>query len=181
MAAGSGKDGGGFPGGGLETVYLARARIKQAFARLCRQAGGIEGAATLTRIGKSQLARAASPHEPTTFPPADVIVDLESYVAGLRRRPADHPMVTRALAAAAGFDLVALPEARARRDWIDYLARVSKETGELLAKAGEALADGDISSAEIAAARLIDEAEDMIRAAVEIRAALIARLTEGRR
>jgi len=51
--------------------------IKAAFRRLVKSCGGLEAAATLTRVGKSQLHEYGSLQHEVSFPPADVIADLE--------------------------------------------------------------------------------------------------------
>lgn len=75
-------------------VYLAL----KAFTRaLIEKAGGLEAAATRTRVGKSQLHEYGNPDK-RDFIPIDVVADLEADVG--------EPIVSRALAHTAGFALV---------------------------------------------------------------------------
>lgn len=95
----------------------------KAFTRtLIEQAGGLEAAASRTRVGKTQLGEYAAPGE-APFMPIDVVADLEADVG-------DAP-VTRELARMVGF---ALARDRAGSGGIDAtraLRRMMAELGNL--------------------------------------------------
>ncbi len=53
-----------------------RARLKDAARRQIKASGGLEAAAAITRVGKSELAHYQSPNHPSRFMPVDVLADL---------------------------------------------------------------------------------------------------------
>lgn len=71
--------------------------IKAATRRLIRACGGLEDAADETRVSAQTLCLYQSPNR-SEYVPADVVADLEQVCGD--------PVVTRALAKAAGYDLV---------------------------------------------------------------------------
>lgn len=75
---------------------VSYAAIKAASRRLVEQAGGVESAATVTRVGKSSLGNYGDVKN-DHFIPADAIADLE--------RDIGQPIVTRELARLAGYEL----------------------------------------------------------------------------
>lgn len=116
--------------------YLA---LKTAFRLLVQRVGGLVAAETVTRVRVSHLADYYHPQKPDSFPPADVVADLEA-VAG-------QPLVTATLARLSGHHLVAWDppaegcEARA-------VAAVLKGAGALATTFAEAMEDGRLSATE---------------------------------
>lgn len=80
-----------------QLATIAYRQLKAAARRLVAKAGGLEAAAAVTRVNVSRLGDYQHP-EALAFMPADVIADIESDVGD--------PIVTRELAALAGFDLI---------------------------------------------------------------------------
>jgi hypothetical protein len=124
---------------------LAYARVKSMTRALVERVGGIEAAAMFTRVGRSHIARYYEPHG-LEFMPADVVADLED-VAGA-------PILTRALADLAGYVLFPKPPSVADARWARELGRLAAETGDVMKRLGDSLADdGRISAAEAARIR----------------------------
>jgi hypothetical protein len=140
-----------------DAILSPRQRLHKRVARaLIEAVGGLEAAAEFCRLGKSQLSDCCNPNL-ATFLPIDVVADLEALV------PA--PIVTRALARAAGGDFVAAPAAPAASGWHEALAAVARETGHVTETLLAALADGAVCA---------DEASDIRRLIAEARAQLAA-------
>jgi hypothetical protein len=113
--------------------------LKTASHQLVDAAGGVAKAAQFTSTTHSRLSEAASPWHLNRFLSAIHVADLEC-VAG-------QPLVTRALAAMAGFDLV--PKAGSRpQDFHHHLAHIIMETGDVESHLATSLRDGSISKAE---------------------------------
>ncbi len=112
--------------------------LKTAMKLLTQDLGGVEAAATTTRVGKSQLSDYSNVHD-NQFVPADVLLDLET-VGGT-------PHVTAALARIQGYELVAVV-ARAEHELSVLMAHLGRDVGHAFAAAAEALADGHIDEAE---------------------------------
>lgn len=139
-------------------------RLKAAFRRLVKLAGGQESSASVTRVDFQRIGRYGRAHE-MIFAPIDVVADLEADTA--------RPEVTRILADMAGFVLIAKPPASGNAAWIAQLGALAKEAGEALARLGEAFgADGDISAEEILSMDLRREVREVIEAATAIDVAL---------
>lgn len=144
---------------------------KRAASQLVKAAGGVEAAAELCRLGKSQLSDVGNVNSPDKFMPIDVVRQLEEVTQGLP----GWPHVTRHLACAAGFELVRRPDADAggETDWLAHIARVSKEAGDVVSKiAGHAA--GGLTADEIKRGELLRECRELVAAAVNIEAAVIA-------
>lgn len=141
---------------------MKRAALKTAARVLIQRLGGIDAAATCTRVGRSNLAEYGSLHHPDRHMPVDVVADLE-MIAG-------EPLVTAALARAAGFTLVplALPSGG---DAVLHLQRVAGQSGTVLSSAVAALSDGTIDADEREA--LLAQLDDL-RAAVGAAMAALA-------
>lgn len=136
--------------------------------KLVQAAGGLEASADVTGKSTSQLSRYTSP-DCTDSMPITVVRELESVSHG----HAGHPHVTRMLAQAQGYGLFKLPVAEAARaDWMAHLAALSAEAGELASKLAVALGDQSICPNDIRKGALCEEADDLIRVVVNIRAAL---------
>jgi hypothetical protein len=141
-----------------------RQRAHKVAARtLIEAVGGVEPSAMHCRLGKSQLSDCCNPNV-AAFMPSDAIADLEA-VAG-------DPSYTRFLATLGGHELLRLPDPAAPETVFSALiGRLAKETGEITAGVCEDLVTGnDVSPAE--ARQRLKDADDMVRAAVELRAAL---------
>jgi hypothetical protein len=122
--------------------------LKVAFAASVRSAGGVEAAAGFVRIGKSQLSDCGRTNT-DAFAPIDVVADLQDITAGLPGAP----HVLNALAARAGFALVALPGCEPTgSDWLSGMAIIAARVGLMMDVTGKAIADGKVD---------VDEAFDI--------------------
>jgi hypothetical protein len=140
--------------------------LKLASKRLGQAAGGVEAAANYCRVGKSLLSEYGSRNN-ETFMPIDVVADLEAVTHGT----AGWPLVTRMLAAEAGCALVELPKPTAPdANWFAQLGKLCSETGDVINRLGEALADGNVCAADVRKLNLLSECDDAIGALVNIRA-----------
>lgn len=154
------------PQGAPSSKPRPRGSLKEATADLFDAAGGITAALALPgmRIKSKTTAFKYSNDEADCadhFAAVDVIAVLEKH--------ADAPFVTRWLADNAGFLLVAKPEPAALPDnWAGRLGMLAKEAGEVIARLGEAYAEGATITAE-ESARM--ELRREIREAMEILAA----------
>ncbi|MBB4268124.1 hypothetical protein [Roseospira visakhapatnamensis] len=147
------------------------AGIKSAFRRLLAECGDLREAAAVTRVGKTMLAEYGSRNHPDTYPPADVIADLEAHVG--------EPIVSRQLvrlAADRPEPEGALPDDVAAV--LHMATRGQVALGELARCAVQAAEDGDLSDAELAA--LIERAETRMHVAQSDYDALM-KLRETRR
>jgi hypothetical protein len=140
--------------------------LKNASKRLGQAAGGIEAAANYCRVGKTLLGDYGSPNN-ETFMPVDVVADLEAVTHGT----AGWPLVTRMLAAEAGCALVELPKPTAPdANWFAQLGKLCSETGDVINRLGEALADGNVCGKDVRRLNLVSECDDAIAALVNMRA-----------
>ncbi len=141
-----------------ERDYLV---LKAATRGLTKLAGGQETAAGVTRVGQQALSRYGAAQEQEAFAPIDVIADLEAETGD--------PVVTRALAHLAGFDLVA----RDRGDGQPLPRRlgcIAKEAGDVVASLANALADGAVTPEE--RTQIEAETQELIAEAHRLLAAL---------
>lgn len=144
--------------------------LKLAFADLLAACGGSTNAASPNcRVGQQSLSDYANLSKPESFPPADVIGDLETRSA---THP-DHPIMTRALARRQHFALVPLPRANLSESTVlPYAGRLAKDVGHLEVRIGEALtteeSPGIVSPEEVEAMELMELSQAVIRRAVEI-------------
>ncbi len=114
--------------------------LKTAFKLLVQDLGGLEAAATVTRVQRSQLSDYSNiNHAVPSFAPADIILDLET-VAGT-------PHVTAALARSQGYELVPV-EAHTDHELSVLMAHLGRDVSGVFATASEALADSVITEAE---------------------------------
>lgn len=148
--------------------------LKAATKAAVRAFGGQDAAALHIGRGQSQVCNYGLPNTPD-FIAVDAVLALEGATHGTP----GHPHVTRYLAREAGFALAPLPSAGVPgKDWGEHSAALIKEMGDVLAGLGEALkGDHDVRAAEARALR--PEASDLVRAAVELEAALKARAGEA--
>lgn len=140
-----------------EHVY---AGLKAAFRRVVRDAGGIESAAMVTRVGKSNLSDYENVSRPF-FAPVDVVLDLESDCR--------EPHVTRQLAHAQGYALVPVRAEASDPELAQRLAKLGEEVSQVFARGAAALSGG-VEPAEARA--LIPEVDDVLKAASQLRGAL---------
>ena len=137
--------------------------IKAATRKLIKFNGGLEAAATSTRVQRASLQRYGSVDNMEQFIPVDVVADLEAESGRF--------VVTKALARAAGFFLVPMPPASGDAKWVKHLGDLGKEAGEVISKLAEALTvGGDISAEEVKdldLLREVAEAQDVL-ASIEL-------------
>jgi len=144
--------------------------LKAATRRLVKEAGGVESAASVTRVGKSNLSDYGASQNPITFGPIDVIADLESDTGAA--------YVTRALAQLAGCVLLPVEVRAGDLDWARRLAAIGKEASDVFARVQEAIAtNGDIDAVE--AVDIITEVDEALAAFADLRAALETRIENG--
>lgn len=127
-------------------------KVKLATRRLTAAVGGLEAGAAVTRVSHAALSDCANEARPDRFLAADVIADLEA-VAG-------DPIVTRQLAALAGYELRSVEQSKADMDIATLHrldARVAATDGAFAATELDALTDGRLSPTEIRA--LIERGE----------------------
>ncbi|MFC4169571.1 phage regulatory CII family protein [Teichococcus aestuarii] len=130
---------------------------------LIEQVGGLEAAATYTRVNRSVLSGYQNPHQPH-FMPVDVVGRLEHAA---RRVP-----ITEELARRAGYSLVQ-PGEVATESVPLLMARFSQEAAELHQAFAEGLADGELCARDDAA--LEREVTHVLRKATRLLAALHAK------
>jgi hypothetical protein len=138
--------------------------LKTAARRLIQECGGIEGAATASRVAKSQLARYQDPDDVACFMPFDVAADLE--------RACGQPFVTRAMAMAAGGCFIRPARGVAAvkaSDLAAQLAKFGSEVGDVFSAAPGVLAPG-VKAEQCA--KLKRECEDAIAVLLTMRDAL---------
>jgi hypothetical protein len=133
-----------------------RIALKLATSEMIRGVGGLEAAAGFCRVGKSVLGEAQNINCTDRFVAIDVVADLEP----LARDREGWPHVTRALCLQMGGVFVPVSkEPVSRCDLIGSVGRLAKEAADVTQAICGAVADGDVNSAEIAAARVqIEEA-----------------------
>lgn len=139
--------------------------MKRAFRRLVDSVGGVEAAATYCRWSKSQLSDAGNPNTPT-FAPVDVIADLEEISR-------DGPLVSAQMARCAGHVLVPVPDgAASSADYLQVIARIMKENGDVAGVIAAAVADGDVCARDRALA--LPEVNELLVAVAGLRQLLQA-------
>jgi hypothetical protein len=144
----------------------AKQAAKAASKALVRAAGGLEAAAEFSRPNKSVLGEYGRP-EGDWFMPIDVVEDLEAITHG----QAGHPIVTRHLAARAGYALVKLPNAtEIDTDWLEQVGRLVGDSGAIIAGISKAAADKVVSADDVRAFNLIGECDDLLALVVNMRA-----------
>jgi len=150
----------------------AYASLKAATKNLVQQLGGQDAASCFTRICRQRISEYGNLQKPDSNMPVDVVLDLEKTL--------EDPLVTRRMALIQGFALTPLPEAHPGNPDVQELARIAQEFGDVVDRVGKCLADdGHISAAEIKSHSLLDELDDLISAAVDMKATLDERLREA--
>jgi hypothetical protein len=115
------------------------AALRTAVRHLVQELGGIDAASTVCRVGRSQISDYQTPHG-DKFMPLDVVMQLEASLG--------QPVVTTALALAAGCTLLPLNPLAERSALAALLARIGKDTGELFGTAAQALGHAKPTPAE---------------------------------
>ena len=128
---------------------------------LIERVGGLEAAASCTRIGKSQLANCQSAHS-DQYLPIDVVCRLEEIVG--------EPIVTKELARRAHYRMERLDDGKPG-DAMKYVADVAKEMNDVLAAMATGMADGRLCADDMA--RLQRELLDVSRRAAEAASAMV--------
>ena len=132
--------------------------------------GGIESAASITRVEQAHMGRYNNRNASEQMP-ADVIADLE--------KDAQEPIVSRALVQLLGFEIVKLPQGRWEGDINQQLAAMFKEVGEVSQRIGQALADdGCVSKDEARQLHIRKEIADALQVLVGMDKA-IEQIEEG--
>jgi hypothetical protein len=134
------------------TSETERNGLKTAVKRLIVMLGGLDAAATSTRVQRSNLSEYGAVQLADRHMPIDVVLDLE--------RLAGEPLITEALARAQGFAL--MPLSVGEGDIADALARVSVDAGKTLADAMQAIRDGMPESERL---QLVTDLTELTRAA----------------
>lgn len=133
--------------------------LKEAVAELVANCGGQVAVSQFLRVSKSQIHRYTDDSDENQF--THMPVDL---VARLERHCGD-PVVTRWLAAAAGFAVIDIASGPPHEPYHQVLGRIGRESGELFAEGCKQLAAGrhpkDIG-------RLKREALRVVRACCEL-------------
>lgn len=140
---------------------MNRAALKTAVRLTIQRLGGLDAAATCTRVGRSNLSDYGSLAHLDRHIPADVILDLE-LIAG-------EPHITAALARAQGYRLEPVA-ARQTGDVVTPAQRLMRAAAELSNQLLDALEDHSISPAErdglMATAGLARQAADAVMASL---------------
>jgi hypothetical protein len=110
------------------------ASLKEAVARLVNLTGGIEAAAKISRVSKSQIARYTDPAHDDCHMPVDIVRALE--ING------GDPVVTRYLASEAHALVVPLHPEKDHEPYASRLARIGREQGKFFGDACELIAKG---------------------------------------
>ena len=131
--------------------------------------------ANMLERGQSTINAWGNP-EVAEYIPLRLVPQLEHLAAGQD----GWPHITRALARMQGFELFRLPSADADAgDWLTKIGAVSTESAEITAKICAALADDQrVCRDDIARLGLIDDAEQLLTLALQMRAQLMAVLGE---
>lgn len=149
---------------------MIRHRLKGATRLLIHDTGGIEAAAHLLGLSTAHVGRWQN------MATEDSISIL--CAALLEAQDSVHPHVTQALAAIGGHILVARPRIEGEGRWAAHLAATVKESGDVLSRFGEALAnDGEVSARE--AEGLLVEVDQALSALSGLRAELEKQVTQG--
>ncbi len=141
--------------------------LKSAMRALLHACGGEVRAADQCRVSKSTLSEYGNPAHENRQVPVDVALALEKASGALP--------VTEHLASEHGCILLRLPDSEAGPAWIEHLAAIGREAGDVFSRTGEFLADdGDIDERE--APHLLRELDELLAVTASMRAAVRARL-----
>lgn len=138
--------------------------LKDAANELIQACGGLRRSADNARVGTNTLFTYTDPGEDNAgrFMPIDIVRELE--------RVAGAPIVTRFLAAEAGFGLLDLSPATTFENWHLALKELLREQGEDVSALLDAMAGDDITPDEAGA--LVKELDETVNVIADIRAQL---------
>jgi len=145
--------------------------LKEAAHQLIKECGGLDGAAEIARVRKSQLFRYTndSEEDANCHMPADVVRSLEAYCG--------QPIITEYLAAAQGCVVFRPEPAPAGATIPQSVAEIAEQTSKLFHEFALAFADGRIDPAE--AGKMLKAGDAAVRHFMRMRPELMARI-EGR-
>lgn len=143
--------------------------LKNATKQLIKNVGGLDEAAKLCRLGKSQLANTYDPNKPAIYMPIDVVMDLEASV--------DMPCVTKCLADFKRLAFITVDSGHGGGR-IEYdILQLTRSFSGLMEAYQEGLAnDGMIDKME--AKGLLDEATDLQGSIIHLKERLAKILEE---
>ena len=142
--------------------------LKVRTKELWQAAGGVEAAASYTRVGRSQLSDASNRNLPC-FLSVDALVDLEDVT----RDTPGWPVMTRHLAQRQGFILMPVPELPSSAAAMhDVIGAVLTQTGEAVATLGRIYADGRVDRDEVDVG--VKEIDEAVAELMKARAMIIA-------
>ncbi|WP_298216808.1 hypothetical protein [Acidocella sp.] len=127
--------------------------------------GGVDAAASCTRVGKSQISAYGDIHTPEKLAPLDVAVDLEA-IGGT-------PRVTAAMARILGYELMPL-DGRAPHELAACLKEVSMDSGKLLADVVDLMSQAKHERSRHAVEAVLRDLGELARASLEALIALKA-------
>lgn len=147
------------------------ARLSAGARSAVESCGGVDGAAMTSGRSRSTCGRWINRND-ADQPPLDAALALDQVVVLQGRVP---PILT-AYARELGHVVVRLPDAPdGPGAWHGMMAVVSEQVGEGMARLCQALGDdGDVSAAEVVRHRIVEEWDDIIDAAVRMRARAVA-------
>lgn len=131
--------------------------IKAATRSLVKSCGGIEAAADITRVGKSNLSDYGNPEKFEYFIPVDAALDLE-------RESGSHA-VTEAMAALSGGAFTPAGSEAAAPELMTAVAGIMGETAEAIKSVTASMCDGSISPRE--QQDIVKQIQDVIHACTE--------------
>jgi uncharacterized SAM-dependent methyltransferase len=137
--------------------------LKAATRKVIKQCGGLEMAARETRVGVPTLSDYQNTGNMECFIPVDVLADLMSA--------SESTTVLDVLAIQLGCIMVRIPDLKGQPILSAQLARILKETGDVLAGAGQALTDNKLSPRE--AAKLVTQIDEALASMVQFRNSIV--------
>jgi hypothetical protein len=155
----------------------AKEGLKNKQRELVAAVGGQEACPPFARYRRHQTySDFGNPQMPDSFMPADVIADLESVT---RTKPG-HPIVTSYLCTMAGGVFVKLPQASPSEDgFLDVLAKLTAEYGDLSTGLIIALRDRKVTADEVRGGNLLSACDDLAAVVMQIRMQLERVEAEG--
>lgn len=149
-----------------------RIALKRATSDMVKGVGGLEAAASFTRVGKSMLADYGSVNKADCFIPLDVIADLEP----LARERSGWPHITQALCRLMDGVFVPLPDAPVTgADLFAKHATLAKEASDVTGAICAGMQDGKWDPED--GAELEKHCDDLLDVVIRMRA--LARHSKG--
>ncbi|MBL4761261.1 MAG: hypothetical protein JKY93_01010 [Gammaproteobacteria bacterium] len=136
--------------------------LKMATRKLHKKSGGLESAASLTRVQHAQLGVYQNVNVTDQFAPIDVIADLEHETGT--------PFVTEALCAINNGYYTPFTKSTAAPIFAANLAISGKEFADVMSRAAISLEDGIITKGEAVA--IINEVNEAIQALAQLKSGL---------